>query len=130
MIRQMTIGKKLIGAFGVMLGTAVALSLGAFWQVKSLTGDLNNAVNGTAKRQALAGAIQASTAQMMVFEENLLLGSILQRPAMVTQAKEGFRTEMARTQKAAADYQSMVDTADTSATTASGDIRSSPLFRR
>ena len=116
MIRQMTIGKKLIGAFGVMLGTAVALSLGAFWQVKSLTGDLNNAVNGTAKRQALAGAIQASTAQMMVFEENLLLGSILQRPAMVTQAKEGFRTEMARTQKAAADYQSLVDTADTSAT--------------
>ncbi len=115
MIRQMTIGKKLIGAFGVMLGTAVALSLGAFWQVKSLTGDLNNAVNVTARKQALAGAIQASTAQMMVYEENLLLGSILQRPAMVTQAKEGFRTEMARTQKASADYQSLVD-ADTSAT--------------
>jgi methyl-accepting chemotaxis protein len=115
MIRQMTIGKKLIGAFGVMLGTAVALSLGAFWQVKSLTGDLNNAVNVTARKQALAGGIQASTAQMMVYEENLLLGSILQRPAMVTQAKEGFRTEMARTQKASADYQSLVD-ADTSAT--------------
>jgi methyl-accepting chemotaxis protein len=109
MNRHMTIGKKLLGSFGVMLLTAVALSLGAFWQVRSLTGDLNSAVHITARKQALAGEIEASTAQMTIADESLLIGSILQRPAMVSQGKDQFRTEMARTQKALSDYQQLVE---------------------
>ncbi len=109
MNRPMTIGKKLLGSFGVMLATAIALSLGAFWQVRSLTADLNNAVHVTARKQALAGEIEAATGQMTIADENLLIGSILQRPAMVTQGKDQFRAQMALTQRALADYQTVVE---------------------
>jgi len=101
----MSIGKKLISSFGVMLAATLALSLGSFWQVRSLTADLNNAVKVTARKQALAGEIQASTARMLAVDENLMLGSILQRAPVVSQAKEDFRGELARTEKALRDYQ-------------------------
>ncbi len=111
MMQQMSIGKKLISGFGVMLATSVALSIGAFWQVKNLAADLNEAVRVTARKEALAGEIQARTARMLALEQNLMLGSILQRPAMVSQAKEDFRAELSGTQKALSDYRPLVDSA-------------------
>ncbi len=115
MMQQMTIGKKLIGSYGVMLATSLALTVGAFWQVKSLTADLNNAVKVTARKQALAGQIQASTARMLASDENLMLGSILQRPPMVAQAKVEFRAVMQGTQRALSEYQPLVESAQAGA---------------
>jgi Four helix bundle sensory module for signal transduction len=109
MHQQMTIGKKLIGSFGAMLAAAIALSMGAFWQVRGLTADLNNAVKVTARKQALAGEIQAATSRMLASEENLMLGSVLQRPAMVSQAKDAFRSDLATAQRALTEYESLVD---------------------
>jgi methyl-accepting chemotaxis protein/methyl-accepting chemotaxis protein-1 (serine sensor receptor) len=115
MMHQMTIGQKLIGSFGVMLATSIALTVGAFWQVKSLTADLNNAVKITARKQALAGQIQASTNRMLALDENLVLGSILQRSPMVSAAKEEFRAELSRTQGALSEYQPMVESGQSGA---------------
>jgi methyl-accepting chemotaxis protein/methyl-accepting chemotaxis protein-1 (serine sensor receptor) len=115
MMHQMTIGKKLIGSFGVMLATSIALTVGAFWQVKSLTADLNNAVKVTARKQALAGQIQASTNRMLALDENLVLGSILQRPPMVTAAKDEFRSELSRTESELSEYQPMVESGQSGA---------------
>ena len=112
MTRHMTIGKKLLGAFAVMLATAVALSLGAFWQVRSLTAELTNAVHVTARKQFLAGAIENSVAQMTASEQSLLIGAILQRPAAVTQAKEAFRKQMAFTQTTMNEYQALLESGD------------------
>lgn len=109
MTRQMTIGKKLIASFGVVLATAVALSLGAFWQVRSLTSDLNNAVHVTARRQYLAGQIEDAVAQMTVSEQTLLLGAILQRPAGMTKGKDLFRKELAAVQAVMNEYQTLAE---------------------
>jgi methyl-accepting chemotaxis protein len=109
MMQRMSIGKKLVCSFGVMLAAAITLSLGALWLVRGLTADLNNAVKVTARKQALAGEIQARTARMLADDQNLMLGSILQRPALVTQAKEEFRAEMAGTERAVSEYRTLVD---------------------
>lgn len=109
MRKQMTIGKKLMGSFGVMLATAVVLSIGAFWLVQSLTSQLNSAVHVTARKQGLAGEIRSATADMLAAENSLVLGSILQRPAAVSQAKQDFRSQASHIEEALNQYQPLVD---------------------
>jgi len=110
--RQMTIGKKLLGSFGAMFVTVLGLSIGAFWQVQSLTSELSSAVHVTAKKQALAGEIRSTTADMLASEESIVLGSVLQRAAVVSQAKQDFRNQMSRIEQALSEYQPLVDAAN------------------
>jgi methyl-accepting chemotaxis protein/methyl-accepting chemotaxis protein-1 (serine sensor receptor) len=108
----MTIGKKLTAAFGAMFVTVLGLSVGAFWQVQSLTSELNSAVHVTAKKQALAGEIRSNTADMLASEENIVLGSVLQRSAVVSQAKQDFRSQLSRIEQALSEYQPLVDSSN------------------
>jgi methyl-accepting chemotaxis protein/methyl-accepting chemotaxis protein-1 (serine sensor receptor) len=103
------IGRKLLAGFGAML--AVALALGTAWVFQShgLTKELESAVNVTARKQHLAGEIRTSSAEMLAAENAIVLGSVLQRSALVSQSKQTFREQLNRMQKALADFRPLSD---------------------
>jgi methyl-accepting chemotaxis protein len=103
------IGTRLIAGFAVML--AISLVLSAAWLVQSrrLTKALEEAVNATAKKQQLAGEIRASSAEMLVSENGIVLGSVLQRGEVVKRSKEAFRTQFTQMKRAVAEFRPLSD---------------------
>jgi methyl-accepting chemotaxis protein WspA len=95
------------------------LALGCAWiiQNRTITKELYNAVNVTARKQQLAGQIATAAAQMLTAENGNLLGSILQRSAVVSQSRQQFREQSARMEKALAEFRPLSD----STTMASAD---------
>src|SRR5689334_12020796 len=88
----------------MMFGVALFLSCAWIIQNRGLTKELENAVNVTARRQQLAGQIGTAAAHMLVAENGIILGSILQRGGVVSQSRQQFREHAARMDKALAEF--------------------------
>ncbi len=73
----MSLGKKLLCGFGAMLALVLALSGGAALLTRSLSGDLNRAVNVMGRSQYLAGQVNANSAEMASCERGAVLASVL-----------------------------------------------------
>jgi len=109
MFKNAKIGTKLLAGFAVML--AISLVLTAAWLIQSrrLTRALEEAVNATAKKQKLAGEIRTSSAEMLVSENGIVLGSVLQRGDAVKRSKEEFRTQVTKMKSAIAEFRPLSD---------------------
>ena len=69
----MTVGRKLLGGFGVMLGLVLLLSAAALVALRNLNDDLDRAAKVTARKQYLAGGVNAGASEMA----SLARGSVL-----------------------------------------------------
>jgi methyl-accepting chemotaxis protein len=105
----MTIGRKLICAFGAMLAGAVVLTLVSQATVQMLRKELAGAVEGAARRQHLASAIGAGTAEMVALERAIALGAILQQPGKMEEAKREYGVAAERLDKSLAEYRTLAD---------------------
>jgi len=73
----MTLGRKLQGGFGVMLGMVLLLGGAALVTVRSLNGDLERAAKVTARKQYLAGLVNAAASEMASLARGSVLASVV-----------------------------------------------------
>lgn len=113
MVKSMKIGAKLLGGFGTLV--VILLVMGSVWLVesRSLSMQLSSAVNVTARKQQLAGAVWRAAADMLSAEESIVLGAILQRSQVTTQGKVQFTAGLRSIEKALAAFRPLSDSAST-----------------
>ena len=73
----MTLGRKLLGGFGVMLGLVLLLSAAALVALRNLNDDLDRAAKVTARKQYLAGGVNASASEMASLARGSVLASVV-----------------------------------------------------
>jgi methyl-accepting chemotaxis protein len=73
----MSLTKKLLISFGVMLGLTILTSGAALVVIQKLNGALDRATNGTARGQYLAGQVSAAAAQMGNLERGTVLSAVI-----------------------------------------------------
>jgi methyl-accepting chemotaxis protein len=73
----MNLIKKLLIGFGAMVALVLLMSLGALVEVRDLNVDLDRAANVTARKQFLAGEVNAAASSMASFERGSVLAAML-----------------------------------------------------
>lgn len=73
----MTLRKKLIGGFGLMLGLVLVLDTAALVSIRSLNADLERATQVTGRRQYLAGGIKAAAYEMNSLARASVLAAVV-----------------------------------------------------
>src|SRR5215470_12015489 len=105
----MTIGKKLIIAFGAMLGMALIQGGIAYQAIEGLSRDLSRAVNVTARRQFLAGEIGGATSEMEALERGIALSVILQQADRSSAYQQKFQAAALRLDRALTEFRSLLE---------------------
>jgi methyl-accepting chemotaxis protein len=96
----MSLGRKLITGFGVMLALVLILGAATLVVTHNLGKDLDRAANVTARQQHLAGEANADTADMGNSERAAVLATMLSEPAQVKDYRQRFEARAVRLQKA------------------------------
>src|SRR5689334_10373093 len=99
----MTLGRKLLGGFGVMLGLVMLLSSAAVMALRNLDNDLDRAANVTARKQYLAGGVNASASEMASLARGSVLSSVVGDKARSDSYMQQFASPQAQLQKAITD---------------------------
>jgi methyl-accepting chemotaxis protein/methyl-accepting chemotaxis protein-1 (serine sensor receptor) len=111
----MSLTKKLLGAFGVMLALVLILSGGALFVTRSLNRDLDRAARVTARKQYLAGDVNASTSVLTSLERGYAMAAMLGDLPQAASLEQSFRERAQRLDRALADLRTISDTAQTTA---------------
>jgi methyl-accepting chemotaxis protein len=103
----MSIGKKLLISFGVMLSLIFVIGVGAMIVVGDLNADLDRAANVTARRQHLDGDLSLAAAEMTSHERGCVLAAIVGDKAKSADYLEKFGTVQQRMQQDLAQLQKL-----------------------
>jgi methyl-accepting chemotaxis protein/methyl-accepting chemotaxis protein-1 (serine sensor receptor) len=87
----MSLTGKLLAGFGVMLALALLLIGGTLAVTRDLSVDLDRAANVTARKQYLAGEVNAAAALMASFERATVLAAVLGDKAHASEYHEKFQ---------------------------------------
>jgi methyl-accepting chemotaxis protein len=88
----MSLTRKLMVSFGVMLGLVMLLGVGGLLVTRDLSGDLDRAANVTARQQYLAGEVNASTSELTSLERGSVLAAMLGDRPHVDEYQQRFRS--------------------------------------
>lgn len=91
----MSLTRKLLGGFAVMLGLVLVISVVALLVIRDLNGDLDRAANLTARKQYLAGHVSSTTSQMAALESGAVLASVVGDKSRAEQSLAGFQAREA-----------------------------------
>jgi methyl-accepting chemotaxis protein/methyl-accepting chemotaxis protein-1 (serine sensor receptor) len=111
----MSLTKKLLGAFGLMLALVLILSAGALLVTRSLNRDLDRAAKVTARSQYLAGDVDASTSALTSLERGNVMAAMLGDKEHASGYERGFQERAVALQRALASLREVADSAETSA---------------
>lgn len=100
MLRQMTIGKKLLISVGSVLLMSVAQGLTSLKSTTDLNTSLENATQKTARRLQLVGLIDAAGSDMLAAERGIIMNSFAKQQAGVQGSKALLTSAETRWQKA------------------------------
>ena len=95
----MSLGKKLLSGFAAMLALVLLTSGGALLVTHILNGDLTRAANVTARKQYLAGEVNAATSELANCERGTVLSNMLSDQAHSDEYQQRFRARAAGLQK-------------------------------
>ncbi len=73
----MSLTRKLLTGFGAMVALVLCMSIGALVEMRDLNIDLDRAANVTARKQYLAGQVNAAATSMASFERGSVLSAML-----------------------------------------------------
>jgi len=104
----MSLSRKLLGSFGVMLSLILLLSVGGVFVLRDLSADLDRAANVTARQQQLAGAVDAATSELTSLERGIVLSAMIDG-SRVGDYQQAFRTREETLKKTLADLARMAD---------------------
>lgn len=106
----MSLSRKLLCSFGVMLALVLVLGGAAQFVARDLNGELDRAVNITGRQQYLAGVVNGSASEMASCERAAVLATVLGDRARADDFQERFRRSAANLQKALSDMRPLADT--------------------
>jgi methyl-accepting chemotaxis protein/methyl-accepting chemotaxis protein-1 (serine sensor receptor) len=98
-----------------MLALVLLLSGGALWVVRDLNQDLDRAANVTARRQYLAGEVNAAASEMTGFARGNMLSAVTGDKTHAEDYQQRFRVRAEGLQKALADLGKLDVTGETAA---------------
>jgi methyl-accepting chemotaxis protein len=110
MKEQMTIGKKLMLAFGGMLVLTLGLAWSGLWSVTSLGKELDLSTNVTGKKLDLAGQLRASIGEMRAAQRGVVIYAMMKNPALIQENVDHFRKYSEDVEKAANEIQPLLIT--------------------
>jgi methyl-accepting chemotaxis protein/methyl-accepting chemotaxis protein-1 (serine sensor receptor) len=110
----MSLTKKLLGAFGLMLALVLILSAGSLLVTRSLNRDLDRAAKVTARKQYLAGDVDASTSSLTSQERGNVMAAMLGDKEHAAAYERAFRERAQRLERTLGDLRGMADSAETS----------------
>ncbi len=73
----MSLTRKLLSGFGAMVALMLLMSGGGLWEMRDLNVDLDRAANLLARKQYLAGEVNAAASSMASFERGTVLSAML-----------------------------------------------------
>ena len=111
----MSLGRKLLTGFGVMLGLVLVHSIGALLVTRDLSADLEHAANVTARKQYLAGEVNAATSEMANCARGTVLAAMLSDKAHQEDYRQRFRTRSEALQKALDSLHRLADSGQAAA---------------
>jgi methyl-accepting chemotaxis protein len=123
----MSLTKKLLIGFGVMLALVFFNSGAALLVIGSLNGDLDRAANVTARKQYLAGAVSASASSMASFERASVLAAVLGDKAHSDEYQQKYVAGSSDLQKALTGLRQMEESKETAATLQTLDQQASAV---
>ncbi len=100
----MTLGRKLLGGFGVMLGLMLLLSAAALVALRNLNDDLDRAAKVTARKQYLAGGVNAAASEMASLARGSVLASVVGDKAHSDSYMQQFREPQEQLRKALEEF--------------------------
>ncbi len=111
-MRRAPIGTKLMVSFGGMALAIAVLALSS-WQISAhLSGELDRAVNGLARKQFLAGQISTAVADITSLERGIAFATVLQSQEKARALKQDVDTRHQYVRECLRDFSQLADTAD------------------
>ena len=92
----MNLNRKLLSGFGVMLALVLAFAGSALVMVNSFQGDLDRAVNLTAREQYLAGGVSTAAAEITSLARGSVLSAVVADEAHARIYQQQFGAATAR----------------------------------
>jgi methyl-accepting chemotaxis protein len=108
MSSTMTIGKKLTLTTGAMVLATLVSGIAALNTIGRLSDQLAVSTTRTARRLQLAGAIDATTGDMLAGQRGMVLYTYAKSPESVQKAKELFEAGAARWEQAIVEYRPLI----------------------
>lgn len=108
----MSLTRKLLGGFGVMLALLVVLSTGALIVTRGLERDLDRTANLTARQQYLAGDVNAATSELTSLERGAVLSAMLGDGSHSAEEQKKFKNRIASLSTDLAELLRRAETAD------------------
>ena len=99
----MSLSRKLLGGFGVMMALMLLLSVGGMFALRDLNSDLDRAANVTARQQNQAGLVNAATSELTSLERAAVLGAMLGDRGHLEEYQQRFRARSEALQKTLTD---------------------------
>jgi methyl-accepting chemotaxis protein len=96
----MTLGKKLLGGFGVMLGLMLLLSAASLVALRNLNDDLDRAAKVTARKQYLAGGVNAGASELASLARGSVLAAVVGDKSHSEEYLQKFRAPQEQLQRA------------------------------
>ncbi|HXA50209.1 MAG TPA: methyl-accepting chemotaxis protein [Candidatus Acidoferrum sp.] len=106
----MSLTRKLLMSFGVMLGLVLLLGAAALLVTRDLTRDLEHAANVTARQQYLAGEVNAATSELTSLERGGVLAAMLGDKAHVEDYQQKFNVQAEALRKALTNLARVAET--------------------
>ena len=119
---QMTIEKQLFLSFGAALALTLAVSGLAFQGFGTLGGAVEKLIKVNARKQYLAGDMDASMASVIAWERGILLRAYMKDRETMEKYNQGFRETSSRVKKDLDEFVPLVETAE--ARQMAGEIQS------
>ena len=107
---QMTIGKKLMLAFGTTLALVLGLAYSSLSSIGSLGKELDYTANVTGKKMDLAGQIAEGIGNMRAGQRGMIMFSLLKDSAHASTASQLFHTNAGTLDKLAAELRPLLST--------------------
>ncbi len=111
----MTLTKKLLGGFGLMLVTQVVCSVASFVMIRSSQNDLDQSINVIGRKRLLANQINASSTQMMSLERGSVLAAVVGDKAHSDSYQQEFHNPQQKLRGSLDELQRIVAGSDMSA---------------
>jgi len=105
----MSLSKKLLGSFGVMLALLLVLSGAALVVTNDLNRDLDHTANVSARKQYLAGQVNSATSAISSLERAVVLAAVVGDNAKADDYQRQLAGPSSALQKALSDLQSLDD---------------------
>lgn len=109
---RLTVGTKLGIAFGAMLLLTLVVGSVALWTSRSLADRLHTATTASLRKAELAGEIDSSTSDMLVYQRGMYLGAYKKDAAAVQEASAGFRKAAAKAKGSLQNIEPLLVTAE------------------